>query len=93
MTPAAAAPAPPREVVPEVVHDLTMRSCTPETGTYRRRNVVQGLSSWRQLRADVRRQRLVDAQLQPQPDVTDPAPRSPAARARGLWCGFLSGLG
>jgi hypothetical protein len=47
----------------------------------------------------VRRQRLVDAQLDAQSSeqtgaaVAAPAPRSLAARARSLWCGFLSGLG
>ncbi len=49
--------------------------------------------SRREQRADVRRQRLVDAQLGPEPGAADPAPRGLAARARSLWCGFVSGLG
>ena len=49
--------------------------------------------SRREQRADVRRQRLVDAQLGPESGAADPAPRSLGARARSLWCGFLSGLG
>jgi hypothetical protein len=49
--------------------------------------------SRREQRADLRRQRLVDAQLGPEPGTDDPAPRGLAARARSLWCGFLGGLG
>ena len=49
--------------------------------------------SRREQRADVRRQRLVDAQLGPAPGAVAPAPRGLGARARSLWCGFLSGLG
>ena len=78
---------------PVVVHDLNLRSCTTETGTYPPRNVVQGLKARRERRADVRRQRLVDAQLAPEPGTTDTAPRSLGARARSLWCSVMSGLG
>jgi hypothetical protein len=49
--------------------------------------------SRREQRADVRRQRLVEAQLGPEPGAADPAPRGLAARARSLWCGCVSGLG
>jgi hypothetical protein len=76
-----------------VVHDLELRSCTTETRTYRRRNVVQGLKAWRERRADVRRQRLVEAQLAAEPGTSDAALRSLGARAKSLWCSFMSGLG
>jgi hypothetical protein len=49
--------------------------------------------SRREQRADVRRQRLVDAQLGPEPGAADPAPRSLGDRARSIWCSFVSGLG
>ncbi|MFN8168392.1 MAG: hypothetical protein U0S36_06385 [Candidatus Nanopelagicales bacterium] len=51
----------------------------------------------REARADARRRRLVESQLGADPAAADDArttdPRGLRARARSLWCAFLSGLG
>jgi hypothetical protein len=69
---------------------------TPETSPSSV-SASRGVRGRRESRADVRRQRLVDAQLGPDPaaadDVPTTDPRSLRERARSLWCTFVSGLG
>lgn len=59
---------------------------------------VRGVRSRREARADVRRQRLVEAQLGPDPAAADGDASGQRTgglrdRARSLWCTFVSGLG